>query len=418
MTTPNLELPEVPEAILGASDEINEGFWALDVVVQLSVADKDLNIPPATAPQGVRYIVPTGGTGPWIGKDRSIAYLSPQGWRFYRPRLGWIAYVEDEDLEYRYDGEAWIEVEAGGTPPPNELDVLTTQGDLLTKNADSPPAYVRLPRGANGQALFSDDTEPEGLVWRYPAAGGGSVPLPTDARVNFLRLRYTMTGENVDGPSWSAVAATNVIVNASNSSSPLLANQHRRIRTNTAATGNASFYVNNIDNGPVANHAYPNRAGFSYQFIGGIDSLMSDGTSRFYIGMQSATGTPANADPSGLTNFVALAADTADANAQFMHNDGSGTCTKINVGVTKASLVGKLLVFTMICPLGGGQVDFSLYVVDDDVEYTATATTNLPAAGACLIPRNFVNDTINAETGGLIFIDVLCTWSYGVPAGV
>lgn len=418
MTTPNLELPEVPEAILGASDEINEGFWALDVVVQLSVIDKDLPIPPVDAPQGSRYIVPVGGTGPWALWDRAVAYLSPQGWRAYRPRFGWKAYVQDEQKDYLYDGTAWVEFVPEVDPEPDPLDVLTTHGDLLTIDDSSSSAYARLPRGANGQVLQSDDTDPLGLRWVYAGAGGGSVPLPVDARVDFLRLRYTVTGENVDGPNWSATASTNVIVNAANSASPLLANQHRRIRSNVAGTGICAFYVNDISGGPVANHAYANRAGFSYQFVGGIESLMSDGTSCFYIGMQSATGVPANADPSGLTNFVGLAADTADANAQFMHNDAAGTATKINVGITKASLVGKLLVFSMFCPVGGGEVEFRLYVVDDDVEYNATATTDIPAAGACLIPRNMANDTITAETAGLIFVDVLCTWSYGIPAGV
>lgn len=423
MTTPNLELPEVPEAILGASDEINEGFWALDVVVQLSVIDKDLPIPPVDAPQGSRYIVPVGGTGPWALWDRAVAYLSPQGWRAYRPRFGWKAYVQDEQKDYLYDGTAWVEFVPEVDPEPDPLDVLTTQGDLLTIDDSSSAAYARLPRGANGQVLQTDDTEPLGLRWVYAGAGGGSVPLPVDARVNFIRTRYVMgtsaPAENADGPVWNVTASTNVLVAAANSSGPLLANAHRRHRTVGSGSGFTASYVNNIDAGPCVSHAYANRAGFSYQWIGGIDSMMSDGSSRLYIALHSDTGVPSNADPSSFTNIIAFAADAADANMQLMHNDVSGTATKVDLGVSKLSLVGKLLIITITCQVGGGDVSFSLYVVDDAVEYTAIASADLPATGTIIIPRNLINDTgVGTETAGLILIDMILAWSYGVPAGV
>lgn len=422
MTTPNLELPEVPEAILGASDEINEGFWALDVVVQLSVRDKDLPIPPVDAPQGSRYIVPAGGTGPWALWDRAVAYLSPQGWRPYRPRVGWVAFVEDEGESYRYDGTEWVLIPTGTTYV-NPMDVLTTAGDLLTRTSDSPAGYERLPAGANGQILQSQDTEPLGLRWVYPGAGGGSVPLPVDARVNFIRIRVVMgtsaPSENADGPSWNVTASSNTLIAASNNANPMFASAYRRHRTIASGSGSTMSYVNNIDAGPCCSHAYANRAGFSYQWIGGIDSLMSDGTSRFYIALHSATGTPSNTDPSGFTNILALAADAADANAHFIHNDASGAATKVDLGITKASLVNKLLILTITCPVGGGSVHFSLYVVNDAVEYTADAVTNLPAQGAIIIPRNLISDTgVGTETAGLNLVDMLLTWSYGIPIGV
>lgn len=119
MTTPNLQLAEVPEAIREASDEINDSFWSLDAIVQLSVKDKDLTEAPESVVQGDRYIVAEGALGTWYAKDRSIAYMSPTGWLYFRPRKGWKAYVEDEESTYVYNGTEWVS-DGGGSSGASE----------------------------------------------------------------------------------------------------------------------------------------------------------------------------------------------------------------------------------------------------------------------------------------------------------
>lgn len=117
MTTPNLQLPEVPEAIQEASDEINAGFRTLDAIVQLAVKDKDLVAPPGDAVQGDRFIVPPSATAAWTGWERSVAFRGPSGWMRFIPRPGWRARVLDEDAWYLYDGTEWIF--DGGTEEPS-----------------------------------------------------------------------------------------------------------------------------------------------------------------------------------------------------------------------------------------------------------------------------------------------------------
>lgn len=116
MTTPNLELPEVPQAIQEASDEINDGFRRLDTITQLEVLDKDLTAPPAGAVQGARYIVGSPATGAWAGRERRIAYLTPAGWAFATPRNGWLAWVADEErlYWYRQSTSSWTLFSASG----------------------------------------------------------------------------------------------------------------------------------------------------------------------------------------------------------------------------------------------------------------------------------------------------------------
>lgn len=108
MTTPNLQLPEVPQAILDAADEINAGFQELDAIVQLAVIDKDLNVPPSNPVQGDRYIVADGAIGAWTGRSRHVASYLPGGWRFYVPRPGWRARVLDEGTDYVYSNTEWV----------------------------------------------------------------------------------------------------------------------------------------------------------------------------------------------------------------------------------------------------------------------------------------------------------------------
>lgn len=115
MRTPNLELPEVPQAIEGASENINDGFHRLDAMVQLAVLDRDLTQVPANPQQGDRYIVPLDAIGAWRSRRRHIAYFTAAGWRYLIPRPGWIARVLDEPgVLVEYTGTQWEELSTGG----------------------------------------------------------------------------------------------------------------------------------------------------------------------------------------------------------------------------------------------------------------------------------------------------------------
>jgi len=88
---------------------VNNALRALDSVVQLSVADKDLTSPPGSAPAaGTRYIVASTASGAWSGKETNIAAYQDGAWAFYVPVAGWQAFVEDEGRWYMFDGTSWL----------------------------------------------------------------------------------------------------------------------------------------------------------------------------------------------------------------------------------------------------------------------------------------------------------------------
>jgi hypothetical protein len=90
----------------------------LDCIVQLSVIDRDLAAPPSSPLDGDRYIVATGSSGAWSGRDGEVAAWQGGAWVFYAPRQGWIAWVADEDSLLAWDGASWIIAGGGVNPTP------------------------------------------------------------------------------------------------------------------------------------------------------------------------------------------------------------------------------------------------------------------------------------------------------------
>lgn len=76
----------------------------------LTIRDKDYLTPPATeGDPGDRYLMLATGAGDWSTfAENSVVEKDGQGaWIDYVPVAGWLAYVQDEDCYYRYDGSEW-----------------------------------------------------------------------------------------------------------------------------------------------------------------------------------------------------------------------------------------------------------------------------------------------------------------------
>jgi hypothetical protein len=56
---------------------------------------------------GDTYIVAAAATGAWAGKEKQVAVWSGSAWVFYAPRLGWVAYIEDEEKLSAYKAAGW-----------------------------------------------------------------------------------------------------------------------------------------------------------------------------------------------------------------------------------------------------------------------------------------------------------------------
>lgn len=73
----------------------------------LSVKDRDLTTPPGSPASGDTYIPAAGATGAWSGQSGNVAVWSGTAWVFGTPRIGWVAYIEDEEKLSAYKSAGW-----------------------------------------------------------------------------------------------------------------------------------------------------------------------------------------------------------------------------------------------------------------------------------------------------------------------
>jgi len=135
-TTPNLHLPYLAAAQAQKHVTHNEALRALDALVQLTVADRDLTAPPPSPVEGARHIVGPAATGPWSGTDGRIAAFQDGAWAFYPPAAGWIAWVAGEAKAVVFDGAAWVDLAPGdGGMNPAPLVGINTTAAAATRLA-------------------------------------------------------------------------------------------------------------------------------------------------------------------------------------------------------------------------------------------------------------------------------------------
>lgn len=73
----------------------------------LSVKDRNLATPPGSPAAGDTYIVAAAPTGAWAGQAGKVAVWSGSAWVFGTPRVGWVAYIEDEEVLSAYKAAGW-----------------------------------------------------------------------------------------------------------------------------------------------------------------------------------------------------------------------------------------------------------------------------------------------------------------------
>lgn len=116
---------------------------------------------------------------------------------------------------------------------------------------------------------------------------------------------------------------------------------------------------------------------------------VSTSTTRAIVGM-CGHGTTTDVEPSTLLNICGMGWDAADTNVQIMHNDGSGTATKIDLGAswpvptTDRTAVYEIHIYA---PPNSANVYYTVLDLTNDLEASGTITTNLPATTQAMNPH-------------------------------
>lgn len=168
------------------------------------------------------------------------------------------------------------------------------------------------------------------------------------------------------------------------------ANSRLRAATSSAINTSAGSRFNDNSAAVVRDSAVAGIGGFELLQEWSFDTARTD--QRAFVGLQSGTAAfTVTADPSALLNAVGVGKDQTDSNIQIMHNDGAGSCIKVDLGVPFTSLLQKLLQLRLSVPDGGGNITYDLHNVSDNLHYTGTISGNLPAIDTRLYARFWVN---------------------------
>lgn len=176
-TTPRLGAPELVSAQATPEATVNEQIRYVEQGASyFIVKDKDLTSAPGSPSDGDAYIVATGATGTWSGKDGLIAFRMSTGWLYITPIEGTLVYAQDENARYIYSGTAWGADSTGAvaldyilgpfftsTPTASEVLLLNVAGRAFTLAANLSGAlqsYV----GTNPTASFALDVQKNGAT--------------------------------------------------------------------------------------------------------------------------------------------------------------------------------------------------------------------------------------------------------------
>ena len=129
--------------------------------------------------------------------------------------------------------------------------------------------------------------------------------------------------------------------------------------------------------------------GFDYAITWGPATGVSTSTARAFAGIRNSSGFVTDVNPSTLVNCIGMAYDDDDTNIQVMHNDVSGTCTKIDLGssfpVPTADRT-ECYTFYLSISSNGGTYYYKVVDESDDTYTTGSITTNIPSASTFLRP--------------------------------
>jgi hypothetical protein len=134
--------------------------------------------------------------------------------------------------------------------------------------------------------------------------------------------------------------------------------------------------------------------GFHQVWRWGPATGVATATTRAFCGV-GASGAPTDVQPSSLTNIIGMGWDAADTNIQIMHNDGSGTATKIDLGASfPVPTVDRTSVYEAVLFAVPGTTQSVGYRVTDLVsgdEASGTITTDLPTTTTTVTPHLYMS---------------------------
>lgn len=323
------------------------------------VISKTTTAQPGAPADGDTYIIPGAATGvQWATfVEDDIAIYRGGTWYAWAPVTGLVLEVAGA-LEH-YDGSDWTGIGGGDAA---DVSIADAGGYFTATNVEG--ALQEL--GAAGGAGAVEPMRPVQFV-----ANSNAVPTLVGMGVAYM-------GTNLN----NAPASTNVYTS------------QRRYTARAAASGTAiaGFYNSNSHWVWRGNAAM--LGGFDVKFRWGAGEGVTNTSCRCFVGLDAATGVSTDVNPSTLTSIVGMGWDSADTNIQVMHNDGSGTATKVDLGANfpvPTSDSTEVYELRLRADPNGSTIVYTAIRLSTGDEATGTLSTDLPPSATFLGPRGWIS---------------------------
>ena len=246
--TPNLKLPCIEAAQAQKHVTHNEALRSLDAIVQLGVLDRDLASPPASPADGDRYLVSSGASGDWSGKEDQIAVWQDGGWVFLEPRPGWLCWVIDEDALTVWNGSVWQDVDVAVPDALQNKSMIgvNTSADATNRLSVKSDAVLFSHDGAGVQAKLNKNaaSDTASFLFQTNWSGRAEIGLCGDDDFAFK--------VSADGSAWNTALVLGGADGVARFAQPLELKQYSKSALPDASAGSARLiYVHDATGGPV-----------------------------------------------------------------------------------------------------------------------------------------------------------------------
>ncbi len=243
--TPRLQLPYLAAGQAQKHVTVNEAFLSLDMLCQLGLKSISTLAPPASPAEGDRYAVPTGASGAWAVQVCKVAAFLDGGWRYFAPREGWMAWVEDASALHVFRSTSWEP--AFATLQNLDLIGIRTAADVTTRFAIASAVTRFDHEGGNHRLVVNkaQATDTASLLFQRGYSGRAEIGLTGS---DSLEVKVS-----ANGTTWHN--AMTVSASAVNIESPASTN----LRLGASGTGTLRFATAGVDRLTldVAGHVVP-----------------------------------------------------------------------------------------------------------------------------------------------------------------
>jgi len=283
----------------------------------------------------------------------------------------------------------------------DETDKFVKESEVLSNDISTyTPATT--PLSGTEKALIHDGTDfKEVAVSEF---GGGTTWDLSDL------TKYSVYAWTPTPNSWIASQQPTIVGTADNAAPIFTGTQvqkatRRRYVSASTAGSSVDFYESSFRQTCMG-------CGFFFNIKFAFEDASPVANARFFAGLFSSLAVFGNVNPSTQTNIFGVCADTGDANIQLIHNDATGTATKVDLGYNFPANTSATDEYLFQCYNLQGETSSMWWRLINVTSMISTdwaeVTTDLPVStsGAYINPRLWCNNGSTALAVRLAIMDM------------